>query len=196
MMIVMLYRMTEEIRADAHDEQPIRLPDEVIEALFLLSTAAVGFFLNITIIACLLSVSSLRTISSFFVLHGCLLDAVKCLYSVPFATSLLRRGPPNNCAVLGGSFVLLVTASALNIVATVCSEAYSFRFITLNLHNSFYHYQHCLYDCKRLCVLSIVRLSLSVRATGKEVDKFLMSTMTDSHFCYFFRFFLICSSTI
>jgi len=105
-----------------------RLPDEVIEALFLLITAAVGFFLNVIVIACLVSVRSRRSVSSLFVLHGCLLDAIKCLYSVPFATSLLRRGPPHCCAVLGGSFVLLVTASAVNIVATVCSEAYTFRF--------------------------------------------------------------------
>jgi len=124
--------MAEAVRANAHGSvwsgSPTRLPDEVIEAMFLLSTAAVGFFLNTVVIACLISVRSRRTISSVFVLHGCLLDAVKCLYSVPFATSLLRRGPPSSCALLGGSFVLLVTASAVNIVATVCSEAYSFRF--------------------------------------------------------------------
>jgi len=111
-------------------ELPSRLPDEVTEAMFLLITAAVGFFLNAIVIACLVPVRSLRTVSNVFVLHGSVLDAVKCLYSVPFATSLLRQVPPNSCAVLGGSFVLLVTASAVNIVATVCSEAYSFRSAT------------------------------------------------------------------
>jgi len=68
-----------------------------------------------------------RTVGNVFVLHGCLLDAVKCLYSVPFATSLLRRGAPDSCSLLGASFVLVVTASAINILAIVCSEAYSFR---------------------------------------------------------------------
>ena len=128
--------MSEKMTANLQEPQsdlPSRLPDEVIEAMFLLGTAAVGFFLNIIVIACLVSVRSLRTISSIFVLHGCLLDTIKCLYSVPFATSLLRRGPPSSCAVLGGSFVMLVTASALNIVATICSEAYSFRFTALKL---------------------------------------------------------------
>ena len=96
--------MTAKSRSEVADSDVAsRLPDEVLEALFLLSSAAVGFLLNVVVIACLLSVRSLRTISSIFVLHGCLLDAVKCLYSVPFATSLLRRGPPNSCAVLGGS---------------------------------------------------------------------------------------------
>ena len=125
--------MTAEKRtaADVQEPQsglPSRLPDEVIEAMFLLATAVVGFFLNVLVIARLLSVRSPRTVSSLFVLHGCLLDAVKCLYSVPFATSLVRRAAPSSCAVLGGSFVVLVTASALNIVATICSEAYSFRY--------------------------------------------------------------------
>jgi len=131
------YSMNEKIAADSQETQrdsPSRLPDEVIEAMFLLSTAALGFFLNIVIMARLISVRSLRTVSSVFVLHGCLLDTVKCLYSVPFATSLLRRSPPNSCAVLGGSFVLLVTASAVNIVATICGEAYSFRFTILYIH--------------------------------------------------------------
>jgi len=149
--------MIEETEANSQGAQS-KWPDEVIEAMFLLITAAVGFFLNVIVIAsvvsmrsrrtissvfvlhgCLLdainasvvSMRSRRTISSVFVLHGCLLDAIKCLYSVPFATSLLRRGPPHSCAVLGGSFVLLVTASAVNIVATVCSEAYSFRLASL-----------------------------------------------------------------
>jgi len=125
--------MTEWIRTSSQGPAADRglfskLPDEVIEAMFLLGTAAVGFFLNIVVIACVVTVRSRRTISSVFVVHGCLLDAIKCLYSIPFATSLLRRGPPHSCAVLGGSFVLLVTASAVNILATVCSEAYSFRF--------------------------------------------------------------------
>jgi len=122
---------TEANSPEAPSNWPSRLPDEVIEAMFLLITAAVGFFLNIIVIASVVSMRSRRTISSVFVLHGCLLDAIKCLYSVPFATSLLRRGPPHSCAVLGGSFVLLVTASAVNIVATVCSEAYSFRLASL-----------------------------------------------------------------
>jgi len=125
--------MHEKNSEDPQRNVAARLPDEVIEAMFLLITATVGFFLNVIVIACLISVRSLRTISSVFLLHGCLLDAIKCLYSVPFATSLLRQGPPSSCAVLGGSFVLLVTASALNIVATICGEAYSFRLITLNI---------------------------------------------------------------
>jgi len=123
-------RMTE--RTPTSSERPrvdlfSRLPDEVIEAMFLLSAASVGFVLNMGVITCLITVRARRTVGSIFVIHGCLLDAIKCLYSVPFATSLLRRGPPDSCAVLGGSFVLLVTASAVNILATVCSEAYSFR---------------------------------------------------------------------
>jgi len=142
--------MTEKSPQERDNDGPSRLPDEVLEALFLLVTAAVGFFLNIVVMACLMSVRSLRTISSVFVLHGCLLDAVKCLYSVPFATSLLRRGPPNSCAVLGGSFVLLVTASAVNIVATICSETYTFRSVIAFSTLSTDHYRRLFFLYNRL----------------------------------------------
>ena len=104
--------------------------DGVSEALFLLITAAFGFLFNVIVISCLISVRSRRRLGSIFVLHGCLLDAIKCVYCIPFATSLLHAVPPESCALLGGSFVLVVTASGVNIVAMVCSEAYTFRSVT------------------------------------------------------------------
>ena len=109
-----VYRMYEKNSEEPERDVASRLPDEVIEAMYLLITATVGFFLNVIVTACLINVRSLRTISSVFLLHGCLLDAIKCLYSVPFATSLLRQGPPNSCAVLGG----LLSCSSLRRLST------------------------------------------------------------------------------
>lgn len=100
--------------------------ENINEALFLFVTASFGFFFNAVVIVCILTTKTLRKMTSSFIVHGCTLDAVKCLYCVPFATSLLRDVAPGFCAVLGGSYVVIVTASGFNIVAMICCEAYAF----------------------------------------------------------------------
>lgn len=100
--------------------------ENINEALYLFVMASVGLFFNIVVIVCILTTRTLRKMTSSFILHGCALDAVKCLYCVPFATSLLRDVAPGFCAVLGGSYVVIVTASGFNIVAMICCEAYAF----------------------------------------------------------------------
>jgi len=83
------------------------LPESVHEALFLFITAGLGLVLNVAVIACILASRRQRRVTNSFVVHGCALDAVKCAYCVPFATSLLRDVAPGFCAVLGGSESLL-----------------------------------------------------------------------------------------
>lgn len=102
-------------------------PDHVTEALFLYIMAAVGCFFNAVVFISIIAVKSLRrTSSSAFVLHGSVLDLVRCVYCVPFATSILRDAAPESCSTLGSSYILVVTASGFNIVAMVCGEAFSF----------------------------------------------------------------------
>lgn len=102
-------------------------PDHVTEALFLYIMAAVGCFFNAVVFISIIAVKSLRrTSSSAFVLHGSVLDLVRCVYCVPFATSILRDAAPESCSTLGSSYILIVTASGFNIVAMVCGEAFSF----------------------------------------------------------------------
>ena len=104
-----------------------RLTSESInEALYLFIAATAGFFMNLLIICCIITCRHLRRMTSAFLLHGCVLDVIKCVYCVPFATSLLHDIKPNFCTMLGGSYVVIVTASGFNIVATVCCEAYTF----------------------------------------------------------------------
>ena len=102
------------------------MSDKFNEALYLFIVAALGFFFNVCVITCILTCKTLRKMTSAFIIHGCLLDMIKCLYCIPFATSLLRNIPPNYCTLLGGSYVVIVTASGFNIVAMICCEAYSF----------------------------------------------------------------------
>ena len=100
--------------------------ENINEALFLFVTAAFGFFFNIIVITCIVSCKALRKMTSAFIIHGCVLDMIKCIYCVPFATSLLRDVKPSYCTALGGSYVVIVTASGFNIVAMICCEAYTF----------------------------------------------------------------------
>jgi len=78
------------------------LPESVNEALFLFITAGLGVVLNVTVITCIMASRRQRKVTNSFVIHGCALDAIKCAYCVPFATSLLRDVAPGFCAVLGG----------------------------------------------------------------------------------------------
>ena len=109
-------------------EQPQHaLPSEnVNEALYLFVIAAVGLTFNSGVIACILSRKKLRKMTSAFIIHECLLDIIKSVYCIPFAWSLLRDVAPTFCTVLGGSYVVVVTASGFNIVAMICCEAYTF----------------------------------------------------------------------
>lgn len=101
-------------------------PDHVTEALFLYIMAAVGCFLNAVVAVSIVAIESLRrTSGGAFLLHGSLLDLVRCAYCVPFASSILWETGPRACATLGTSYFLVVTASGFNIVATVCGEAFS-----------------------------------------------------------------------
>jgi len=83
--------------------------ENINEALFLFVSASVGFILNSLVVACIVTRRSLRKMTNSFIIHGCVLDALKCLYCVPFATSLLRDVAPGFCAALGGSYVIIVT---------------------------------------------------------------------------------------
>lgn len=100
--------------------------ENINEATFLLIIAGLGFIFNIAVVICIVTCKHLRRMTSAFIVHGCALDILKCLYCIPFATSLLNNVAPNFCTVLGGSYIVIVTASGFNIVAMICCEAYTF----------------------------------------------------------------------
>ena len=94
------------VHEDGHHSDS--LPESVNEALFLFITAGLGLVLNVVVIMCILASRRQRRVTNSFVIHGCALDAIKCAYCVPFATSLLRDVAPGFCAVLGGSVTLSI----------------------------------------------------------------------------------------
>ncbi len=108
-------------------EEPNTTPQENInEATYLFIIAGTGVFLNLAVVACIVTCKHLRKMTSAFIVHGCILDIIKCGYCIPFAQSILGDEPPSFCTVLGGSYVVVITASGFNIVAMICCEAYTF----------------------------------------------------------------------
>lgn len=99
-----------------------------VEAVYLFVVSSVGIALNLALCVCLVLCPRLRDNSSpnAFVLHGIAIDVLRCLYCVPFALGLQHREPPVLCQLLGGSYVILVTASVFNTLAAICCEAYAF----------------------------------------------------------------------
>ncbi len=113
-------------RNDPADHHGDIQSENVNEALYLFIVSACGLFLNLCVITCIVLCKKLRKMTSAFIVHGCVLDIIKCGYCVPFAQSLLEDVAPSFCTVLGGSYVVVVTASGFNIVAMICCEAYTF----------------------------------------------------------------------
>ena len=115
-----------------HQQQELQTTPRVFntnwdESVFLFCAASLGLALNLCVIVRIMIRSDIRkSIGGAFVIHSCLLDTVKCLFCFPFAVSLLLDQEPSHCTLLGGAFVLVVTASGFNIVAMVCCEAYRF----------------------------------------------------------------------
>jgi len=107
------------------------LPESVNEALFLFITAGLGVVLNVAVITCIMASRRQRRVTNSFVIHGCALDAIKCAYCVPFATSLLRDVAPGFCAVLGGSVSLLIIVISFSLKILLSSITSSFSFFVV-----------------------------------------------------------------
>ena len=99
---------------------------DITEAYFLFFTSATGVFFNLTVIFSILFQKNLRKMISAFIVHGCILDFIKCGYCIPFGMSLIHKEAPQFCSVLGGSYVMIVTASTFNLIAMICCEVYTF----------------------------------------------------------------------
>ena len=100
--------------------------ENVHEAYYLFSTAGLGVLFNFIIIVTIILRKKLRKMTSAFLIHQCILDIIKCGFCIPFAQSLLSDAAPRFCDILGGSYVIIISASTFNLLAMVCCEAYTF----------------------------------------------------------------------
>ncbi|XP_064618694.1 uncharacterized protein LOC135482526 [Lineus longissimus] len=96
------------------------------EAFYLFIMATSGMFFNALIILMVFARKSLRKMTSAFIIHGSILDIIKCAYCIPFGLSILTHKAPHFCELLGGSFVIIISSFVFNLVAMICSEAYMF----------------------------------------------------------------------
>lgn len=96
------------------------------EAYYLFFMGAVGITVNIIVIITIFVRGNLRKLTCAFLVHACLLNLVKSVYCIPFGVNLLADAAPKDCNFQGSSYVVLITASAFNMVAMICTEAYTF----------------------------------------------------------------------
>ncbi|GFO37692.1 histamine h2 receptor-like [Plakobranchus ocellatus] len=102
------------------------------EAYYLFFVASVGMALNLLVIITTFIRRNLRKMTSAFLVHASVLNFIKSAFCVAFGVNLLSsadgtpENQPPNCAAQGSAFIVLVTTSAINMVAMVCTEAYTF----------------------------------------------------------------------
>ncbi|KAJ8313004.1 hypothetical protein KUTeg_010377 [Tegillarca granosa] len=96
------------------------------EAIYLYFVAITGLLLNLLVVIFLLVRRSMRKLTSAFFIHACFLDFLKAAYCIPIANNLITQQKPSDCEFFGKTYVLIITASVFNMVAMVCTEAYTF----------------------------------------------------------------------
>lgn len=99
------------------------------EAYYLYFVSSIGVILNFLIIFFIIWRKSLRRMTCAFLIHHCVLNIIKCAFAIFFAQSLLLQLIPDQttCDRIGEVYVIVVTASAFNLIALICSEAYTFE---------------------------------------------------------------------
>ena len=111
-------------------------PPNNTEVALLIIVASIGMIGNFGIIIIILVLNSLRRASNAFLFHQSVLDLLKSAYCLPFAQTMVGHQPPGFCSVMGGSYIVFVTASAFNLLAMVMNEAYQFADLMMGIKDS------------------------------------------------------------
>ncbi|CAC5413457.1 HTR4 [Mytilus coruscus] len=101
------------------------------EAYYLYFVAVLGILLNLVVVLFVFIRQTLRKMTSAFLIHACFLDCLKAAYCIPIANNLVTQKKPADCDFFGATYVLIVTASVFNMLAMVCTEAYTFGEINI-----------------------------------------------------------------
>ncbi|KAH9525005.1 hypothetical protein Btru_000084 [Bulinus truncatus] len=103
---------------------------DTAEGALLFIVAFIGGLGNIMAMVATLVCPTFRQMSSAFLFHHCLLDAVKSVFCIPFGYSLLMSLDIPHCHVIGAGYILLMTVSAYNLLALLVNEEYQSSFST------------------------------------------------------------------
>lgn len=108
------------------DDEPMSTPTNHQEAYYLYFVAILGLLLNCTVVLAVLLRRNLRKLTSAFLIHACFLDFLKAAYCIPIGNNLLTQREPSDCSFFAASYIVIITMSVFNMVAMVCTEAYTF----------------------------------------------------------------------
>ena len=96
------------------------------EAYYLYLMGTVGMVLNLVVVVTILLRRTLRKMTSAFLIHCCFLNFLKSMYCIPFGYNLTHPTEVGDCSFQGSSYIIIITASAFNLMAMICTEAYTF----------------------------------------------------------------------
>lgn len=105
------------------------------EGVLLFIIALAGGLGNISVMIVTIMRPALRHMSSAFLFHHCLLDAIKSAFCIPFGYSLIYRSNIPRCDVIGACYILLMTVSAYNLLALLVNEEYQCSFSSRKRHH-------------------------------------------------------------
>ncbi|XP_041348864.1 alpha-1A adrenergic receptor-like [Gigantopelta aegis] len=96
------------------------------EAYYLYFIGTVGMVLNLVVVITILVRRTLRKMTSAFLIHCCFLNFLKSVYCIPFGYNLTHSTDVGDCSFQGSSYIIIITASSFNLMAMICTEAYTF----------------------------------------------------------------------
>jgi len=96
--------------------------DAESEAFILVTLAGLGMAANLTLMILIMLKSKLRRWNQGLLFHQALVDLVRSFLLIPLGLSILGCTPIASCSVLETCFLLLVTASTINLLTTVMSD--------------------------------------------------------------------------
>ncbi|CAG5130100.1 unnamed protein product [Candidula unifasciata] len=112
------------------------LSSTTAEGALLFFVAVAGSVGNLTAMVVTLTCPTFRQMSTAFIFHHCLLDAIKSCFCIPFGYSLLQSREIPYCDVIGASYILLMTVSAYNLLGLLVNEEYQCSFAKQPFHKN------------------------------------------------------------
>ncbi|XP_023330423.1 uncharacterized protein LOC111702868 isoform X2 [Eurytemora carolleeae] len=99
------------------------LPNDQVGSGLLLGVGCLGGLTNLFLILVILLKSNLRRWSQGLVFHHALVDFLRSALLIPLGVSILGCQPITKCSLVETSFLVLVTASTINLLTTVLNDA-------------------------------------------------------------------------
>jgi len=98
-------------------------PDAETETTILFLLASLGILANSVLMVTIILKSRLRRWSQGLVFHQAIVDLLRSTLLLPLGESILACEPITKCSLLETSFLVLVTASTINLLTTVLNDA-------------------------------------------------------------------------